>query len=120
MPQVGGRLPVGRRATGAKAEARKKSGHSPPRRVPIRRKKLRQGAHLKGGCYKFKGEGRAALLLFVEVFGGDVVLGDLVGADWLFVGVVGVFDALDGFGLEGAPFLEEFVHAFGIGAFDVG
>src|ERR1700747_2461568 len=39
-------------------------------------------------------------LVFVQIFAGDVVLGDFVGVNFAFVGVAGVFDAFYHFGFE--------------------
>ncbi len=106
-------------ASGAKAPVGSMS--LMPRLKPRPTKRFaRLTVHFVQGEKPFVPRGKAGLLILVEVLGGDVVLGDFVGADRLFVGVVGVLDALDGFGFEGVSFLEQLVHAFRIGAFDVG
>jgi hypothetical protein len=40
------------------------------------------------------------------VFGRHIVLGNFFGVDFSHVAVGRVFDAFDGFGLEGLPFLD--------------
>ena len=52
------------------------------------------------------------VLLLPTVFIGDIILGNLVGNDLSLVGVVCVLHAFYDLGLEGIPFLEQFLHAF--------
>jgi hypothetical protein len=53
-------------------------------------------------------------LILVQIFSGDIVLGDFVGVDFALVGVAGVFHALYHLGFERISFFEELIHAFGI------
>jgi hypothetical protein len=62
---------------------------------------------------------RPLRLVLVEVLAGYVVLWNFVSAYFFLVGVAGLFHSADRFGFEGVAFLEKFVDAFGIGAFDV-
>ena len=64
--------------------------------------------------------GPACSLVFIEVFAGDVVLGDFVSVDFTFVGVASVLDALHDLSLEGVPFLEQFVDALRVRALPAG
>src|SRR5215471_2023614 len=55
------------------------------------------------------------ILIFVQVLLRDVVFGDLAGPDATLVGVGGVLDSADDAGLEGLPFLDQFLDALGVG-----
>jgi hypothetical protein len=53
------------------------------------------------------------LVFFVEIFFGNVILRKFVGVDFLLVRVIGLFDSCDYARLEGVPFVEQLVDAFG-------
>lgn len=50
-------------------------------------------------------------LLFVPIFTGHIVLGHFVGANFFFIGAVGVFHTHYCVGFEGISFLEQFTDA---------
>lgn len=51
--------------------------------------------------------GRSRLfLIFVQIFFGHIVLGQLMGVNFFFIGAIGVFHAHYCVGLEGISFLE--------------
>jgi hypothetical protein len=63
---------------------------------------------------------RTALLIFVQILAGHVVLGNFMGVNFFSFGVAGMFNACDGLSLEGVPLFQQFVNAFGIRLFGIG
>ena len=59
------------------------------------------------------------LFILILIFFGDIVLRNFVSMNLFFIGIPGIFHSGDDSGLERVPFLDEFVDAFGIHAFDV-
>jgi hypothetical protein len=59
-------------------------------------------------------------LILAQILAGNIILRHLVRANFAFVGISGIFHALHHLGLERVSFLEQFVHAFRIRAFQVG
>ena len=57
--------------------------------------------------------------LLVEVFGGNVVLRNLPGTNFGYVGIGRAFDAADHFGLERLSFFDQLFHAFRPGICDI-
>lgn len=51
-------------------------------------------------------------LVFVEIFTGDVVLGNFVGVNFLLVCILGGLHAGYNVSLEGVPFLQQLLDAF--------
>ena len=61
-----------------------------------------------------------SLVFFVEIFFGNVILRKFVRVDFLLVRVIGLFDSGNHARLEGIPFIEKLVDAFGTGKLSTG
>jgi hypothetical protein len=60
------------------------------------------------------------VLLFIQIFAGNVVLGNLVCANFFFVCIVGILYARDYARFESISFLDQLIDAFRIRSFAVG
>lgn len=58
--------------------------------------------------------------ILVQIFFGDVILGDLMRVDFLFLSIPGTFHAGHGVGLKRVSFFQQLVDALRIRFFDAG